>query len=69
MSRRLLIGQNQDMKKRNASFEKGETVLKYLGRTRSKFYSGRNWEQTEVRECLLSFGAESFVFQFAIQNI
>jgi len=24
-------------------------------------------EQIEVRECLLSFGAESFVFQFAIQ--
>ena len=23
---------------------------------------------TEVRECLLLFGAESFVFQFAIQN-
>ena len=23
----------------------------------------------EVRECLLSFGAESFVFQFAIQNL
>jgi hypothetical protein len=26
-------------------------------------------EQTEVRECLLTFGAESFVFYFAIQNI
>jgi len=25
--------------------------------------------QTEVRECLLSFSAESFFFQFAIQNI
>jgi hypothetical protein len=34
----------------------------------SKFYSGRNSEQIEVRECLLSFGAESFVFQFAIQK-
>jgi hypothetical protein len=34
----------------------------------SKFYSGRNYEQTEVRECLLSFGAEYFVFQFAIQT-
>ena len=31
-----------------------------------KFYSGRNYEHTEVRECLLSFGSESFVFQFAI---
>jgi hypothetical protein len=25
-------------------------------------------EQIEVRECLLSFGAESFVFQFAIHQ-
>ena len=34
----------------------------------SKFYSERNYEQTEVRKCLLSFGAESFVFQFVIQQ-
>jgi len=25
-------------------------------------------EQIEVRECLLSFGSESFAFQFAIQQ-
>jgi len=31
----------------------------------SKFYSGRNSKQIEVRECYQSFGAESFVFQFA----
>jgi len=36
---------------------------------RSKFYSGSNYEQIEVRECLLSFGAESFVFQVAIQKL
>jgi hypothetical protein len=36
---------------------------------KSKFYSGRNKEQFEIRECLLSFGAESFVFQFADKNI
>ena len=34
----------------------------------SKFYSGRNQEQIEARECLQSFGAESFVFQLAIQK-
>jgi len=34
----------------------------------SKFYSERISEQIEVRECLLSFGVESFVFQFAIQK-
>jgi len=35
---------------------------------KTKFYSGRNYEQIEDRECLLSFGAECFVFQFAIQK-
>ena len=35
---------------------------------KSKFYSGRNKEQIEVRECLLPLGAEPFVFQFAIQK-
>jgi hypothetical protein len=33
-----------------------------------KFHSGRNYEQIEVRECLLAFGAESFVFQCAIHK-
>jgi hypothetical protein len=37
--------------------------------TRSKFYSGRNKEQVDVRECLLIFGAESSVFHLAIQKI
>jgi len=31
--------------------------------------SGRNYEQIEVRECLLLFDTESFVFQFAIQKV
>jgi len=35
---------------------------------KSKFYSERIYEQLEVRECLLSFGAEYFVFHFAIQK-
>jgi hypothetical protein len=30
---------------------------------------GRNLERIEVRECLLLFGAESFVFQVAIQKL
>jgi hypothetical protein len=29
---------------------------------------GRNEQQIDVRDCLLSFGVESFVFQFAIQK-
>jgi hypothetical protein len=35
---------------------------------KSKLYSGNNEEQIEFREYLLSFGAEYFVFQFAIQK-
>ena len=35
---------------------------------KSQFFSGRNQEQFEVKECLLPLGAESFVFQFAIQK-
>jgi hypothetical protein len=44
--------------------------VKIFGNTlnESKFYSGRNEEQIKVRECLLSFCAESFVFQLAIQK-
>jgi hypothetical protein len=34
-----------------------------------EIYSGRNEEQIEVRECLLPFGAESVVFQVAIQKL
>ena len=44
----------------NISFEKVEE-FKYLETTLTKL--------TEVRECLLSFGAKSFAFQFAIQNL
>jgi hypothetical protein len=32
-----------------------------------KFWSCRNQEQTELRDCLLHFGPESFVFPFCIQ--
>ena len=35
---------------------------------KSKFYSETNYEQIEVRECLLPLGAEAFVFQFTIQK-
>ena len=35
---------------------------------KSKLYSVKNKEQIEVRECLQLFGAELFVFRFAIQK-
>jgi hypothetical protein len=35
---------------------------------KSKFHSVKNYEQIEVKECLLSFGAESFVLQFGVKK-
>jgi hypothetical protein len=45
-----------------SSFERVKQ-FKYLGTILT-----RNYEQTEVREFLLSFGAEYFVFQFAVKK-
>jgi len=46
------------------------TVVQIFGNNvkKSKFCSGRNKEQAEVRECLLSFSAESFVMQVAVHK-
>jgi hypothetical protein len=54
------------MKSDNISFARVEG-FKYLGKTlnKTKLYSGRNKKMTEVRECLLSFCVEYFVFHFA----
>jgi hypothetical protein len=58
------------MKTDNGTFERVEE-FKYLGTTvqifgnnfnKSKLYSGKSKGQNEVREGLLSIGAESFVF-------
>ena len=35
---------------------------------KSKFHLWRKWEQIEVRQYLLLFGAEYFVFRFAVQK-
>jgi hypothetical protein len=45
-------------------------IVRAFGNTpnETKFHSGRNHVQTEVRECLLSFGAEHIVFQWDIQK-
>jgi hypothetical protein len=37
--------------------------------TRNISWGQRRLEQIEVRKCLLSFGAESVVFQVAIQKL
>jgi hypothetical protein len=55
-------GQSYNIRTDNSSFERVEQ-FKYWGTTiMNQFYSGRD----SVRECLLSFSAESFVIQFAI---
>jgi len=69
MSRDQNAVQNHDMKTDNKLFEKGG-IVQIFGNSFHvyKLYSERNEEQIEVKECLLSFDSESFVFQFAIQK-
>jgi len=57
------------MKTDNSSFERVEE-FRYLVTisAHQNYIQEEIKEQTEVRECLLSFGAESFVFQCAIQK-
>jgi len=53
----------------NSEFLERDSIILYVSFfAGSKFYSGRNKEQIEVRKYLLSFGAEYFVFQVAIQK-
>ncbi len=57
------------MRNDNRFFELVEE-FKYLGTTltNQNYIQEEIKQQFEVRECLLSFGTESFVFQFAIQK-
>ena len=66
MSRDQNAGRNHSVKIDNNSFEKVEE-FKYLETTLPNQNSIQ--EEIEIRECLLSFDAESFVFQFASQKI
>ena len=69
MSRDQNAGRSYSMKSDNSSIERVEE-FKYLGTTLTKKILFRNkLRQIEVGECLLLFGAESFIFQFAIQKV
>jgi len=43
-------------------------TVQIFGKKVKKIYLGRKWEQIEVKEFLLSFCAEYFAFQVAIQK-
>ena len=69
MSRDQNAGRTHNIKIDSSSFERVEQVQIFGNNlNKLKFYSGGNREQIEVRECLLSFTAVSYVFQFAIQK-
>ena len=71
MSRDQNAGRSYSMKIYNNTIERVEE-FKYLGTTLTNKNSIqeeiKSREQIEVGECLLLFGAESFLFQFAIQK-
>jgi hypothetical protein len=68
MSRDQNAGYSHNIRIDNSSFKRIEELN--IGKTlnKSKFYSRRNKELVEVRECLLSVATESSVFQFPIQK-
>jgi hypothetical protein len=67
MSREQNAGRSHSMKIDNSSTERLEEFIFGNDVNRSKVYSRRSKEQ--VRECVLSFGSEFFVFQFATQKL
>ena len=69
MSRDQNAGRRHGIKIDNTYFKRVED-LKYLGITVTDQYSIQEEikSKLKVRECLLSFCAESFVFQFAIKQ-
>jgi hypothetical protein len=70
MSRVQNAERSHNIKSDNSFFEMVEEFKLFENNfNKSQFYSGRNSEQSEFRRCLLSFGAEDFVFEFAIQNV
>jgi len=67
MSRDQNAGRIHSVRIDNSTFDRVED-FKYLGTTLTNQNSIADEIKIEVRKCLLSFGAESFVFQAAIQK-
>jgi len=68
MSRDHNAERSHNMKIDDSSFERVEE-FKYLGTTLTiKILLRKNLMKIEVRKCLLFFGSEFIVFQFAIQK-
>jgi len=67
MSRDQNAVRGHNIKLDNRFFERVEQ-FKYLGTYRTNQNSIQEGIKSEFMECLLSFGAEAFVFQFAIQK-
>jgi len=69
MSRGQNAVRSHSIKTVNSFFEKVEDFI-HLGTilTNKNFLQEGIKEKIETRECLLSFDAESFVFQFALQE-
>jgi len=68
MSQDQNAGGSHNIKIDNSSFERVVELNIGKNLNKSKFYSRWNKERVEVRECLPSFLAESFVFHFATQK-
>jgi len=67
MSQDQNAGRSHSIKTNNSSFESVEE-FKYLGKTNQNYIQGEIKSRLKLGKCLLSFGAESFVSQFAIQK-
>ena len=68
MSRDQNTGRIHNVRTDNSTFERVEE-FKYLGTTLTNQNSvPEEIRAIEVRKCLLSFGAESFIFRVAIQK-
>jgi hypothetical protein len=68
MSHYQKAGENHSIKIVNRSFEDVAELKYFRTALISELYSRRDQEQTKFRECLLTFGSESFVILPAVQE-